>query len=72
MKIWRYNMINEKYIVDEKGETIAVILDISEYRKILEELEELESIKAYDIAKQSGDEVIPFEQAIMEIEQVKR
>jgi hypothetical protein len=30
-------------------------------------VEELESIRAYDDAKTSGDEAIPFEQAIEEI-----
>lgn len=34
----------------------------------IEEIEELESINAYDEAKASNDEVIPFDQAIMEIE----
>ena len=34
----------------------------------LEELEELESVRAYDAAKASGGEVIPFEQAVAEIE----
>jgi hypothetical protein len=34
----------------------------------IEELEELESIRAYDAAKVSGDQVIPFEQATAEIE----
>lgn len=32
------------------------------------EIEELESIQAYDAAKASGDEAIPFEQGISEIE----
>jgi hypothetical protein len=35
-------------------------------------LEELESIRAYDAAKASGDEVIPFEQAVTEIERERR
>jgi hypothetical protein len=35
---------------------------------LLEELEELESIRAYDRAKAQADEVIPFEQAVAEIE----
>jgi len=35
-------------------------------------LEELESIRAYDAAKESNDESIPFRQAINEIEQEKR
>jgi hypothetical protein len=33
-----------------------------------ERVELLESIRAYDAAKASGDETIPFEQAIAEIE----
>ena len=45
-----------------------MLLDIDDYHKILEGLEELESIRAYDVAKASGDEAIPFEQAIEEIE----
>ena len=58
----------ENYVVDEKGNRIGVVLDIVDYRRLLEELEELESIRAYDVAKASGDEAIPFEQAISEIE----
>jgi hypothetical protein len=41
-----------------------VLLDIKDYRKILEELEELDSIRAYDSAKASGDEATPFEEAV--------
>jgi hypothetical protein len=59
----------ENYVVDEQGNPIGVVLDIADYRKLLEELEELESIRAYDAAKASGDEEIPFEQAVAEIEQ---
>lgn len=58
----------ERYVVDETGERIGVLLDLNEYLRILEELEELESIRIYDKAKASGDEVIPFEKAIEEIE----
>ena len=60
---------NDGYVVDEKGARIGVILPMEKYRKLLEELEELESIRAYDAAKNSGDEPIPFEQAVKEIEQ---
>lgn len=61
--------IKERYIVDEHGNQIGVLLEITEYRRLLEELEELASIKAYDKAKASKDEVIPFKQALSEIEQ---
>ncbi len=57
-----------KFIVDDQGQKTAVILDIAEYRKLLEEAEELDAIRAYDVAKAAGDEVIPFEQAVEEIE----
>lgn len=60
---------NEKYLVDSSGNKTAVLLDITEYEKILDELEELDSIRAYDEAKASNDEVIPFDQAIKEINQ---
>lgn len=59
----------ENYVIDERGNRVAVLLDISDYYKLLEELEELESVRAYDAAKDSGDEAIPFEQAVTEIEQ---
>jgi hypothetical protein len=61
-------LATESYVVDGKGERIGVILDIASYRKLLEELEELESIRAYDAAKASNDEVIAFDDAIAEIE----
>jgi PHD/YefM family antitoxin component YafN of YafNO toxin-antitoxin module len=60
--------LNEKYVINENGERVSVLLDWEEYRKLLEELEELESIRAYDAAKASSDEAIPFGQAIKEIE----
>ncbi len=64
--------IKERYVVDENGSRVGVLLDVDDYRRLLEELEELESIRAYDAAKRSGDEVIPFEQAVAEIERVRR
>jgi hypothetical protein len=64
--------IRERYVVDEKGHRVGVLLDIGDYRKVLAELEELESIRAYDAAKASEDEAIPFEQAIEEIERERR
>ncbi len=42
-----------QYIANNKGNRIAVILPIEEYRELLGKLEELESIRAYDAAKAS-------------------
>ncbi len=43
-------------------------MDIGEYKKLIEELEELEAIRAYDAAKSAGGKAIGFEQAVAEIE----
>jgi PHD/YefM family antitoxin component YafN of YafNO toxin-antitoxin module len=58
---------HERFVVDKDGNQTGVLLDIQDYNKLLEALEELESIKAYDAAKSSEDEAIPFDQAIEEI-----
>ncbi len=52
--------IDEKYVTNEKGERVGVILSMEDYQKVLEQLEELESIRAYDEAKASKDEMVPF------------
>ncbi|MBI3697111.1 MAG: hypothetical protein HY238_20035 [Acidobacteria bacterium] len=57
-----------RYLVDEEGARVGVVLDLDEYQKLLEAREELESIRAFDAAKASNDETIPFEQAVAEIE----
>ncbi len=60
--------LHEHFVIDEDGKRTAILIDIEEYNKLLEELEELESIRAFDAAKSSGDEAIPFDQAVAEIE----
>jgi PHD/YefM family antitoxin component YafN of YafNO toxin-antitoxin module len=60
--------LKERFVVDETGNRVAVLIDIDEYQKVLEALEELESINAFDEAKASNDEMIPFDQAVNEIE----
>jgi hypothetical protein len=61
-----------QFLVDEKGEKIKVVLAIEEYERMLDQLEELESIRAYDDAKAAGDEAIPFDLAVREIESSRR
>jgi PHD/YefM family antitoxin component YafN of YafNO toxin-antitoxin module len=58
----------ERFLIDEEGHRVGVLLDIADYERLLEELEELDAIRAYDAAKASGDEAIPFEQALQEIQ----
>ncbi len=60
--------LKERYMIDEQGNRVGVVLDMADYQKLLEELEELESLRAYDRAKASDDQAIPLDQAIAEIE----
>jgi hypothetical protein len=61
-------LLREQFIEDSQGHKIAVLLPIEKYNRILKQLEEIEDIKAYDVAKASDDEIIPFETAVKEIE----
>lgn len=61
-------MVNEQYLIDAAGNKSAVLLDVDRYFQLLDAEEELDSIKAFDAAKSSGDEAIPFEVAVKEIE----
>lgn len=58
----------EQFVIDESGKKTAVLLAIERYSELLEAQEELDSIRAYDEAKASKDEAIPFTQAVEEIE----
>ncbi|HOO70668.1 MAG TPA: hypothetical protein PK926_02825 [Spirochaetota bacterium] len=43
--------IKEKYIVDTKGNTTNVILSKKDYDRLVEYIQELEDVTAYDRAK---------------------
>ena len=62
----------KKYVTDRRGQKIGVVLTIEDYKKVLSDLEELESIRAYDAAKASGDEAITFTKATQEIERSRK
>ena len=61
-------MMSERFVVDEKGNRVGVLLGWEDYRRLLEAWEELESIRAFDEALAPPDEIISFEQAVAEIE----
>ncbi len=55
------------YVVDEEGNRETVVVPISDWEQIVDALEELDHIRAYDDAKADPTEPIPLEQAISEI-----
>ncbi|MBC7914588.1 MAG: hypothetical protein H7Y07_10770 [Pyrinomonadaceae bacterium] len=60
--------VSPKYITDNTGKRISVILPIKEYTRIIEELEELEDIKAYDEAKAADEPSVSIDEAFLMIE----
>ena len=60
--------VHPQYIIDENKERTGVILSVEDWERIVEELEELDDIPAYDEAKSSYQERIPLEQAVREIQ----
>jgi protein involved in sex pheromone biosynthesis len=59
--------LHPQYIVDDTQTQQAVIIKINEWESIIEKLEMLDDIEAYDKSKQEQDTIIFFEQAIQEI-----
>jgi len=59
--------VHPEFVIDEDKRTKAVILPVSEWNKLMNDIEELEDIRAYDNAKAESQESIPFEQAVREI-----
>jgi hypothetical protein len=59
-------MSTTTFITDEKGNKISAVLPIKLYQRLLEELEELKDIRAYDKAKTKKETPIPLRDAIRE------
>lgn len=60
--------LHPEFLLDDQNRKKAVVIPFSEWEKILEDLEELEDIRAYDEAKSQPSDPIPFERAMDEIE----
>jgi PHD/YefM family antitoxin component YafN of YafNO toxin-antitoxin module len=64
--------MNGCFVVDENGERVAVLLDIKEYERMVEELEDARAAAEVRAAIERGEEeLIPFDQAMQEIEEGK-
>ena len=62
---------HEQYLVDEAGTRKAVVVPVTEREQILEALEDLDDIRAYDEAKKQPSESVPFAEAVREIREGK-
>ena len=60
-------LLHPEFVTDKEKGTKAVLLPYPEWEKILAELEELEDIREFDLARSSEEESVPFAQAVREI-----
>lgn len=61
-----------QFITDAKGKKLSVVLDIRDYERILEQLEDIEDVKLYDEVKAKNEESIPFDQYLKQRKKTKR
>jgi hypothetical protein len=64
--------MHPKYITDDTGKKLSVVLPIEEYKALLEELDELDDIRRYDAAKAADEPTLPLDEAFSLIEARRR
>ena len=57
-----------RFLTDEAGARTAVVLDLAEYRRLTEAAEELADLRAFDAAKESGEDRAPLDEALADID----
>lgn len=58
--------MKEQFITDSKGRKISVVLPLSDYKKMQEELDELEDIRLYDEVKARKEPRIAFHEYLLQ------
>jgi len=65
-----------RYVTDEKGERVGVILDVREYERLMGALEDLADLRAADETLEAiargEEELPPLDEAVNEMEEERR
>jgi PHD/YefM family antitoxin component YafN of YafNO toxin-antitoxin module len=61
-----------QFVTDNHGKKVAVILSIKDYERIMDDLDELDCIKAYDQVKSRKQEFVPATDVFKAIEQKRK
>ncbi len=64
-------IVHPEFVVDERQKRKAVLLPYDEWQKIVEEMEELDDIRAYDESKAKPSDSVLFDTAVKEIREGK-
>ncbi|QHS56020.1 hypothetical protein GWR56_10915 [Mucilaginibacter sp. 14171R-50] len=58
------DLVKPQYITDENGKKISVILPVSEYERLIQELEDAEDVKLYDEVKNLHEPSTSFDEYV--------
>lgn len=61
-----------QYVTDDNGKKVAVIIPFTEYEKLMDDVDELDAIKAYDKARSRKLEFAPAEEVFKSIEHKRK
>ena len=61
-----------QFLTDKSGKKVSVLIPLKEYERMLDELDELNSIKDYDKVKAEKQRFIPAAIAFKEIERERK
>lgn len=64
--------INPKYITDQAGNKISVVISVKEFEELVGKIEELEDVKLYDQVKKSDETSLPIDEAFDLIETLRK
>ena len=59
--------LSPKYVVDHRQRRRAVMVTAAEWKRIVEDLEELDDIRAYDAAKAGPQDAVPLALVVREL-----
>lgn len=62
---------NPQYITDKKGKKLSVVLPLKDYRRMMDDLDELEDIRMYDEVKARKEETTPFDEYLKQRKKTK-
>jgi|EndMetStandDraft_4_1072995.scaffolds.fasta_scaffold35998_4 PHD/YefM family antitoxin component YafN of YafNO toxin-antitoxin module len=57
-------LVKPQYITNEDGEKVSVIIPLSEYERIVQELEDIEDVQLFDEAKKSSEPPMSFDEYV--------
>jgi hypothetical protein len=61
-----------QYLTDKAGKKVSVVIPVKDYERMLDELDELTCIKAYDKSKSGKQRFVSSEIAFKEIERKRK